>query len=83
MVDTSRHNEVMSLRPTPATNESAGPFRKVTGTADRSITYPPVFGSDLPPYTKTWRVEILECGHDGNHLASSRMVTRRRCSLCR
>ena len=73
----------MSLRPAPATNESAGPFRKVVGTAERSVTYPPVTGSTMPPYTKTWQIEVLECGHDGNVVSSSGTKTRRRCVLCR
>lgn len=72
----------MSLRPTPATNESAGPFRKVVGTAERSITYPPVTGSTMPPYTKTWQVEVLECGHDGPHVSPYGTKTRRRCWFC-
>ncbi len=70
----------MSLRPTPATNESAGPFRKVVGTKDRTTTYPDVAGRE--PYVKTYQVEMLECGHTGPILSPCGAKKRRRCWRC-
>ncbi len=46
------------------------------------MTYPPVTGSTMPPYTRTWTVEMLECGHPGKIASPYGLGKKRRCWPC-
>lgn len=76
----------MSLRPTPATTETHGPFRRVVDVVDvpgHTHTLPGGRADSFPAHKR----EVLECGHHGNRLEShpwgwDMPRARRRCLAC-